>query len=142
MSEILEISGDLVMRDGFLSLLKVTFTNENDCVIVKEFIEKWKGLIVGGDRGIFSKENERLAKEHGIKHFLVEIKGKKSLEKTNGVKRIRKIRPAIEAKIGLAKRKYGLGRNKYQRGEDGERQWIQLALSAMNLRLYIRKAQL
>ena len=132
----------LVMRDGFLSLLKVTFTNENDCVIVKEFIEKWKGLIVGGDRGIFSKENERLAKEHGIKHFLVEIKGKKSLEKTNGVKRIRKIRPAIEAKIGLAKRKYGLGRNKYQRGEDGERQWIQLALSAMNLRLYIRKAQL
>ncbi len=132
----------LEMRNGFLRLLKVTFRNENDSEIVKEHIKDWKGLIVGGDRGIFSKENEKLAKENGVKHFLVERKGKKSLEKTSGVKRIRKIRPAIEAKIGLAKRKFGLGRNKYKRGEEGEMQWIKLALCAMNLRLFIRKAQL
>jgi hypothetical protein len=67
----------LEMRNGFLRLLKVTFRNENDSEIVKEHIKDWKGLIVGGDRGIFSKENEKLAKENGVKHFLVERKGKK-----------------------------------------------------------------
>lgn len=139
-----EFGGKLLleMRDGFLSLLKVTFHNESDSTIVQGFFERWKGLTVGADRGIYSKENERLSKESGVKNFYAERKGKKPLEKTNGVKRIRKVRPAIEAKISLAKRKFGLNRNRYKRGEDGETQWMHLCICAMNLRLFIRKAQL
>ena len=139
-----EFGGKLLleMREGFISLLKVTFNNESDSNMIQGFFDRWKGLNVGADRGIHSKENERLAKEHGVKNFYVERKGKKPLEKTNGVKRIRKVRPAIEAKISLAKRKFGLGRNRYKRGEDGETQWMYLSICAMNLRLFIRKAQL
>ena len=132
----------LEMRNGFLTLLKVTFNNESDQKIIQGFFSRWKGLNVGTDRGMSSRENEKLAKEHGVKNFYAERKGKKSLEKTNGVKRIRKVRPAIEAKIGLAKRKFGLGRNLYKRGEEGESQWLHLCITAMNLRLFIRKAQL
>lgn len=139
-----EFGGKLLleMRDGFLTLLKVTFHNESDSTMVQGFFERWKGLTVGADRGIFSKENEKLAKENGVKNFYAERKGKKPLAKTNGVKRIRKVRPAIEAKISLAKRKFGLNRNRYKRGEDGESQWMHLCICAMNLRLFIRKAQL
>ena len=67
----------LEMRNGFLTLLKVTFNNESDQKIIQGFFSRWKGLNVGTDRGMSSRENEKLAKEHGVKNFYAERKGKK-----------------------------------------------------------------
>jgi hypothetical protein len=122
----------LEMRSGFVNVLMISFDNLADSEMIRGFFSRWKGLILAGDRGFHSKENTALAREHGLRGYHVERKGKRSLPKTRPVKRARCARAAIEAKISLAKRKFGLDRVRYGRGEEGERQWILLGLTAMN----------
>jgi len=121
------------MRSGFMEVLKVTFNNEADSEMLSEFLPRWKGMILTGDRGFHSPVNTRLAKEHGIKGYFIERKGKKPLPKTRAAKKARNFRAGIEAKISLLKRKFGLNKILYGRGEEGERQWIRLGVAAMNL---------
>ena len=122
------------MRDGFMKPLMITFNNIADSEMITNFFERWKGLIIGADRGCHSPINTKLAQKHGIKKYYVEKKGKKSLEKSSSLFRVRRLRSIIEAKIGLSKRKHGLRKNLYARGPDGEEQWIRLGCMTMNLK--------
>lgn len=132
----------LGLRSGFIQILGLTHDNQADCEMIKDHFPHWTGMIVGGDRGFHSPVNTKLAAEHGLKGYYVERKGKRSLPRNHAVKRIRKLRPIIEAKISLAKRKHGLNRNRYGRGRDGESQWIYLGITGMNLKSAIRKTAL
>lgn len=124
----------LEMRDGFVTVLKITFNAMPDVEMIHEFFSRWQGMTLGADRGFHSAENAVLAQQAGVVQYLVEKKGSISLPKTKAVRRARGLRAALEGHIGVAKRKYGLGRNRYKRGPDGECQWIYLGITAMNLR--------
>lgn len=122
----------LEMRSGFIRLLKTSFDNNADSDMLSDMFERWKNLILGGDRGFHSPKNTRLAIVAGVKRYFVEKKGKRSHPKNSSLKRVRGKRATIEAKISLAKRKYGLKRILYGREEEGEKQWICLGITAMN----------
>jgi len=86
------------------------------------------------DRGFWSPENQKLAEEYGITKIAIENKGKSSHLKGKPFReRLRRLRCSIEAKISLAKRKYGLNRIQYTRAS-GEEMWIRLGLVSMNLK--------
>ncbi|MBU0699828.1 transposase [bacterium] len=55
------------------------------------------------------------------------------LKRRQGRCRLQRLKCAIEAKISLAKRKYGLNRINY-RIQNGEEIWIRMGLLAMNLK--------
>lgn len=88
------------------------------------------------DRGFYSKSNIEFAKNQGIKHVAIAKKGSsKSISYCNltAYKRLLRLRCAIESKISLGKRKFGLNRINY-RITNGEIMWIRLGLIAMNLK--------
>jgi len=123
----------LELKGGFMHVLKISFNNDSDCSMLKSCMKQFSGCDLGGDRGFHSPENSKLAKEHNIRNYCIEPKGRKKAKQDYLHKQMRKKRSAIEAKISLAKRKYGLDRNRYSRGTEGESQWIHLGIAAMNL---------
>jgi transposase, IS5 family len=130
----------LELRGGVLSLMKTTFNNLADSDMLREFLPRYKGLNLGADRGFDAPRNTKAAKDAAIKNYCIEKKGNHNRRLDSAkVKRMRKQRSAIEAKISLAKRKYGLDKNLYGRGETGEMQWIRLGLCAMNLKFALRE---
>lgn len=125
----------LELRGGVLTLLKMTFDNMADSDMLTEFLPRYKDLNLCGDRGFHSPENTRAAEAAGIKNYCIEKKGRHNRKLDSAkVKQMRKKRSAIEAKISLSKRKFGMNKNLYGRGEIGEEQWIRLNLCAMNLK--------
>lgn len=90
---------------------------------------------IGTDRGFYSKQNIMKAKGYGIKNVAIQKKGKTaSRDKPPPfVKRLKRLCCAIESKISLAKRKFGLNRINY-RIKNGEEIWIRLGLLAMNFK--------
>ena len=124
------------LRGGVLTLLKTTFDNLADCEMLRDFLPKYKGLNLGADRGFDAPKNTKAARDAEIKNYCIEKKGKHNRKLDSAkIKRMRKQRSAIEAKISLAKRKFGLGKSLYGRGTEGEEQWIRLGLCAMNLKM-------
>jgi len=130
----------LELRGGVLSLMKTSFSNLADCDMLREFLPRYAGLNLGADRGFDAPKNTKAAKDADIKNYCIEKKGNHNRKLDSAkVKRMRKQRSAIEAKISLAKRKFGLDKNLYGRGETGEMQWIRLGLCAMNLKFALRE---
>lgn len=123
----------LELRGGIMQVLNITYDNIADSKMLSPFIKNYKGLDLGGDRGFHSPENQKLAKEHQIRNYCIEPKGKKKPRADYLYKQMRKKRSGIEAKISLAKRKHGLRRNRYGRGSSGESIWIHLGIASMNL---------
>lgn len=125
----------LELRGGILTLLQTTFENFSDSDMLREFLPRYKGLNLSGDRGFHAPRNTKLASAAEIQNYCIEKKGKHNRKLDSAkIKRMRKQRSAIEAKISLAKRKFGLNKNLYGRGAQGEVQWIRLGLCAMNLK--------
>lgn len=132
-----EFGGKILLewRNGIVKLLHTCFDNIADSELLRPHLSRYKGLDLGGDRGFHSPENTKLAAEINIRNYCVEKKGKQNGKPESYLlKQMRKKRSGIEAKISLAKRKYGLRKNLYGRGTMGESQWIGLGIMAMNLK--------
>ena len=93
--------------------------------------------LVAADRNVHSKENERLAKEMGIKKVCLPKPGKKSTEREEyerqrWFKRARRFRAGIEGRISLMKRREYLGRCRHK-GEEGFGRWVGWGVLTANL---------
>lgn len=130
----------LNLKNNFLFLEDLKFNNISDSQLLEASLKGYKERFgnlptqLAADRGFWSKENRQLAIDYGIKKIAIENKGKSSYLKGKPFReRLRRLRCKIEAKISLAKRKYGLDRSLYNI-LGGEEIWIRLGLIAMNLK--------
>jgi IS5 family transposase len=93
--------------------------------------------LVAADRNVHSKENERLAKEMGVKKVCLPKAGKKSAEREEHerqgwFKRARRFRAGIEGRISVMKRREYLGRCR-DKGEEGFGRWVGWGVLTANL---------
>lgn len=129
----------LNMKNNFLFFQGYSFNNVNDQLLLTHSIESYKRTFghipseLAADRGFFSKNNVIQAKEMGIAKVAIQPKGKASpgTKDPPFTKRLRRRRCAIEAKISMSKRCFGLNKINY-RIPHGEEIWIRLGLLAMN----------
>lgn len=119
-------------KNGFLFLDDLQFNNISDTHMLDTAIQSYKERFSGfptqlaADRGFWSPENYILAQDYRISKIAIENKGKSSYLKHKPFReRLRRLRCKIEAKISLAKRKFGLGRIRYSIPQ-GEEIWIRL----------------
>ncbi len=130
----------LNLKNNFLFLEDLQFNNVSDTQLldtaIKGYKERFNSLPtqLTTDRGFWSPENYTLAEDYGIAKIAIENKGKSSYLKDKPFReRLRCLRCSIEAKISLAKRKFGLGRIRYTI-QNGEEIWVRLSLISMNLK--------
>ena len=130
----------LNLKNNFLFLEHLSFNNTSDSQLLDTSLKGYKGRFgffptqLAADRGFWPKENRQLAENYNIKKIAIENKGKSSYLKGKPFReRLRRLRCSIEAKISLAKRKYGLSRACYNI-QNGEEIWVRLGLIAMNLK--------
>lgn len=130
----------LNLKNDFLFLEDLMFNNVSDVHLLDSSIQGYKERFgslptqLATDRGFWSKENYKLAQDYGISKIAMENKGKNSHLKNKPFReRLRRARCKIEAKISLAKRKFGLDRSRYSIA-CGEEIWIRLGLIAMNIK--------
>jgi transposase, IS5 family len=93
--------------------------------------------LVAADRNVHSKENERLAKEMGVKKVCLPKAGNKSREREEHerqgwFKRARRFRAGIEGRISFMKRREYLGRCR-DKGEEGFGRWVGWGVLTANL---------
>jgi IS5 family transposase len=93
--------------------------------------------LLAGDRGLASAENERLAKQAGVKQVALPHVGKappgrQAEEKGRRFKRAYRFRAGIEGRIHALRRDYGLRRCRYH-GERGMGRWVGWGILAHNL---------
>src|SRR5215208_453330 len=93
--------------------------------------------LVAADRNVHSRENERLAKEMGVKKVCLPKAGKKSEkreehEQQGWYKRARRFRAGIEGRISVMKRREYLGCCR-DRGEEGFDRWVGWGVLTANL---------
>jgi transposase, IS5 family len=131
----------LNLQSDSLFLEDIQFNNISDTHLLETSLQKYKERFgryptqLAADRGFWSKENRQLAQDYGIKKIAIENKGKSSYLKGKPFReRLRRLRCKIEAKISLAKRKYGLNRCLYSI-QGGEEIWARLGLLSMNLKM-------
>lgn len=129
------------LQGNCLFLEDIQFNNVSDTQLLEKSLNGYKERFgktptqLATDRGFWSKANHRLAEDFGIKKIAMENKGKSNY--LNGLpfrERLRRARCKIEAKISLAKRKYGLARCLYSI-QHGEEMWARLGLISMNLKM-------
>lgn len=130
----------LNLKNNFLFLEDLQFNNVSDAQLldtaIKGYKERFNSLPsqLTTDRGFWSPENYTLAESYGISKIAIENKGKSSYLKGKPFReRLRRLRCSIEAKLSLAKRKFGLDRIRYTI-QNGEEIWIRLSLISMNLK--------
>jgi IS5 family transposase len=136
----------LNLQDGFLTLERTDFENTADNKLFQASLNGYRERFgrlpseLSADRGFWSKENQALAESLGIKKIAIENKGKSSHLKGKPFReRLRRRRCAIEAKISLAKRKYGLDHCRYTR-PGSEITWTRMGLLSMNLKAALSTA--
>ena len=93
--------------------------------------------LLTADRGMASAENERLAKEAGVKHVALPHVGKvppgrREEEAGRKFREGYRFRAGIEGRIHALKRDYGLKRCRYH-GEPGFGRWVGWGILAHNL---------
>jgi len=130
----------LSCKNKFLFLDNLQFNNISDTHLLDIAIKGYKVRFghtptqLTTDKGFWSPHNQSLSEKYGISKIAIENKGKSShLRDKPFRKRLYKLRCSIEAKISLAKRKFGLNRILYNI-PNGEEIWIRLGLIAMNLK--------
>ncbi len=130
----------LNLKNNLLFLEDLRFNNVSDTHFLDTAIKGYKERFgnfptqLATDRGFWSPENLHLAYDYGISKIAIENKGKSNHLKGKPFReRLRRLRCSIEAKISLAKRKYGLDRIRYYIPQ-GEEMWIRLGLISMNLK--------
>ena len=129
------------LKGDCLFLEDVQFNNVSDVHLLEKSLlayqERFDHLPsqLATDRGFWSKDNQQLAENLGVQKIAIENKGKSNHLKGKPFReRLRRLRCKIEAKISLAKRKYGLNRCLYSIPH-GEEIWARLGLIAMNLKM-------
>jgi transposase, IS5 family len=100
--------------------------------------------LLTADRGVASPENERLAKEAGVKRVVIPHAGKapperRAQERERWFRRGYRFRAGIEGRISVLKRRYGLGRCP-EHGADGLGRWVGWGIMTANL-VQIAQAQ-
>jgi IS5 family transposase len=93
--------------------------------------------LLAADRGMASTENERLAKQAGVKHVALPHVGKapperRAEERGRRFREAYRFRAGIEGRIHALKRDFGLKRCRY-RGERGFGRWVGWGIVAHNL---------
>jgi IS5 family transposase len=93
--------------------------------------------LVAADRNVHSKENERLAKELGVKKVCLPKAGNKSAEREEHerqgwFRRARRFRAGIEGRISVMKRREYLSRCR-DKGEEGFGRWVGWGVLTANL---------
>lgn len=131
----------LNQRGKCLFLEDVQFNNVSDSQLLKKSLQSYRQRFghvptqLAADRGFWSKANREFAATFGVQKIAIENKGKSSYLKGQPFReRLRRARCAIEAKISLSKRKFGLDRCLYSI-DGGEEIWARLGLIAMNLKI-------
>jgi IS5 family transposase len=90
-----------------------------------------------GDRGLYSPDNEDLAKAMGVHRIVLPKPGHRSAarkqhERQRWFRRGRRYHQGVEGRISVLKRRHGLDRCLYH-GEDGFERWVGWGLIAHNL---------
>jgi transposase, IS5 family len=98
--------------------------------------------LLAGDRGLYSTENERLAREAGVKRIVLPKSGKpsekrKRHEKQRWFRRGFRFRAGIEGRISVLGRAFGLDVC-LDHGEEGMGRWVGWGILAHNLRQIAR----
>jgi IS5 family transposase len=93
--------------------------------------------VLAGDRGTYSPENERLAREWGVRCVALPQPGAKAParrchEQQRWFRRAHRFRAGVEGRISVLKRRGWLGRCR-DRGEDGFHRWIGWGVITANL---------
>jgi IS5 family transposase len=99
--------------------------------------------LVAADRNVYSKDNERVAGELGVKKVCLPKAGNKSKEREEHeqkrwFKRARKFRAGIEGRISVLGRAFGLDRC-LDHGEEGMGRWVGWGVLVHNLRQISRR---
>ena len=107
----------------------------------QEHFRRAPQLLVG-DRGLYSAENERLAREAGIKRIVLPKSGRLSHErdqheKQRWFRRGFRFRAGIEGRISVLGRAFGLDLC-LEHGEEGMSRWVGWGILAHNLRQIAR----
>jgi transposase, IS5 family len=94
--------------------------------------------LLAGDRGLYSTENERLAREAGVKRVALPKNGKRSEkrkrhEKQRWFRRGFRFRAGIEGRISVLNRAFGLTLC-LDHGEEGMERWVGWGILTHNLR--------
>jgi transposase, IS5 family len=98
---------------------------------------------LAGDRGVYSAENERLARQLGVKRVALPKPGHKSperrdYERQGWFRRAQRFRAGVEGRISVLKRRGYLGRCR-DHGEDGFGRWVGWGVITANLATIARK---
>ena len=93
--------------------------------------------LVAADAGFYSANNEKEAKQKGVKRVCVPNRATKSAERRREQKKRwfrngQKWRTGCEGRISVLKRRHGLNRSRYK-GEAGMKRWVGLGVIADNL---------
>jgi IS5 family transposase len=93
--------------------------------------------LLAGDRGVSTPENERLAKEFGVKHVVLPKTGqvtpeRREYERQGWFRRGFRFRAGIEGRISVLQRCQGLDRS-LNHGEDGFGRWVGWGIVTANL---------
>jgi transposase, IS5 family len=93
--------------------------------------------LVAADAAFYSGENEKAAKEKGVKRVCIPNRSTKSPQRRREQKKRwfrkgQKWRTGCEGRISVIKRRHGLNRCRYK-GEDGMKRWVGLGIIADNL---------
>ncbi len=106
---------------------------------VKQHIETFEQppKEVATDRGFAAAANERALQELGVRRVSSPRRGKvsearRAHQRQFWFRRLQKWRAGGEATISVLKRKYGLGRSRFQ-GRDGTRTWVGFGVLSYNL---------
>ncbi len=99
--------------------------------------------LLAADRGLYSSENERVAKESGVKRIVLPKSGKlseerKRHEKQRWFRRGFRFRTGIEGRISVLTRAFGLDVC-LDHGEEGMGRWVGWGIVAHNLRQVARR---
>jgi transposase, IS5 family len=133
---------------GIISGFSILEGNPGDEAQLKPALEDHLRLfsrepdLLAADRNVHSKDNERLAKEMGVKKVCLPKAGNKSKEREEHehkrwFKRARKFRAGIEGRISVLGRAFGLDRC-LDHGEEGMGRWVGWGIVAHNLRQIAR----
>ncbi len=98
--------------------------------------------VLAGDRGVFSPENERLARRLGVEQIVLPQRGRRTAEreaheKERWFKKGQRFRNGIEGRISVVKRTVQLKRCPY-RGLNGFERWIGWGILVANLVIIAR----
>lgn len=130
-------------EEGVIVKFKVFEGNPSDKSLAISMIEGVKEVLgeapkeAVADRGFYSEKNEEGIKEIGVKRVAIPKPGKKGKERREHegqewFKRLVRWRSGGEARIGLLKRRYGMGRSLFK-GNTGTAIWVGLSVFAQNI---------